>query len=140
MESKSNNFETLLSGETSGWRTKARDRKQNKEWRRMVGEIAVSILKFLKENGLTQVELAKRLDVSPQYVSKIVQGKENLSIETICKIQLALGIQLIAIPAYYSTIRIESVISQINNYGNKRTVYSGTVQSEMDYKNSTIVA
>ena len=140
MESKNNNFEALLSGDTSGWRTKARDRKQNKEWRRMVGEIAVSILKFLKENGLTQVELAKRLDVSPQYVSKIVQGKENLSIETICKIQLALGIQLIAIPAYHSTIRIEPVISQINNYRNKRTVYSGSVQSEADYKNSTIVA
>ncbi|MGL5636911.1 MAG: helix-turn-helix transcriptional regulator [Bacteroidales bacterium] len=140
MESKNNNFEALLSGETSGWRTKARDRKQNKEWRRIVGEIAVSILKFLKENGLTQVELAKRLDVSPQYVSKIVQGKENLSIETICKIQLALGIQLIAIPAYHSTIRIEPVISQINNYRNKRTVYSGSVQSEADYKNSTIVA
>ncbi|OFX81522.1 MAG: hypothetical protein A2W86_08230 [Bacteroidetes bacterium GWD2_45_23] len=37
------------------------------------------------------------MDVSPQYVSKIIKGRENLSLETIWKIEEALGITLISV-------------------------------------------
>lgn len=37
------------------------------------------------------------MDVTPQYVNKIVKGKENLSLETIWKIEEALGINLISV-------------------------------------------
>jgi transcriptional regulator with XRE-family HTH domain len=37
------------------------------------------------------------MGVSPQYINKVVRGKENLSLETICKLEHALGIQLIQV-------------------------------------------
>ena len=35
------------------------------------------------------------IGVSPQYVNKIVKGKENLTLDTISKLEQALGIKLI---------------------------------------------
>lgn len=46
---------------------------------------------------MTQSELATKVGVSPQQVSKIVKGKENLSLETITKLEAALGINIISI-------------------------------------------
>ncbi len=51
---------------------------------------------------MSQKDLADRIDVSPQYINKIVKGKENLSLVTICKIERVLGVTLIEIPAYES--------------------------------------
>ena len=47
---------------------------------------------------MTQAELANRLNVSRQHISKIVKGQENLTLETIAKIEEVLGVVLIAIP------------------------------------------
>lgn len=138
MKNQKNSFEALLTPEGSGWKAKAQERKKNKEWRSLADKIAVTILKHLRDNNLTQVELAKRLDVTPQYVSKIVQGRENLTIENICKIQQALGVQLITVPEYNSTINYQSQFHGISNYGSKRTVYSGSVEllsSDIDSSN-----
>lgn len=138
MKNQKNSFEALLTPEGSGWKVKAQERKKNKEWRSLADKIAVTILKHLRDNNLTQVELAKRLDVTPQYVSKIVQGRENLTIENICKIQQALGVQLIEVPEYNSTIIYQSQFHGISNYGSKRTVYSGSVEllsSDIDSSN-----
>lgn len=138
MKNQKNSFEALLTPEGSGWKDKAQERKKNKEWRSLADKIAVTILKHLRDNSLTQVELAKRLDVTPQYVSKIVQGRENLTIENICKIQQALGVQLIEVPEYNSTINYQSEFHGISNYGSKRTVYSGSVEllsSDIDSSN-----
>ena len=39
--------------------------------------------------------MAERLDCSQQYVSKILKGTENLSLETLVKLESAIGEQLI---------------------------------------------
>lgn len=44
---------------------------------------------------LSQKQLAERMDVSPQQISKIVKGQENLTLETISNLEIALGIQII---------------------------------------------
>jgi transcriptional regulator with XRE-family HTH domain len=49
----------------------------------------------LREKGMTQKDLAEKLNVSPQQVSKIVKGKENLTLETISKLEYVLGVELI---------------------------------------------
>ena len=48
--------------------------------------------------GVNQKELAQRMGCTPQYVSKILKGKENLSLETICKIEDALDMEFQSIP------------------------------------------
>jgi transcriptional regulator with XRE-family HTH domain len=53
------------------------------------------MLEQMEAEGLTQKALAERLGCSQQYVSKILKGQENLSIETISKIEEALSIELL---------------------------------------------
>ena len=45
--------------------------------------------------GLTQKALAERMNCTQQYVSKILKGKENMSLDTLSKLEDALGINLI---------------------------------------------
>ena len=85
----------LASPETSNWKAKAQYRRDNREWLKRSAIIAIKVLDALKAQKLTQKDLAERLDVSPQYINKIVKGEENLTLETITNLELALGIQII---------------------------------------------
>ena len=49
----------------------------------------------MRDLGLTQAMLAERIGCSQQYVSLILQGKENLTLETISKLETALSVELI---------------------------------------------
>lgn len=49
----------------------------------------------MKELGITQKELAEKMNCTQQYISKILKGRENLSLEALCKIELALGIRIL---------------------------------------------
>jgi ribosome-binding protein aMBF1 (putative translation factor) len=101
------NFLNLVSNESSGWLEKAQWREDNKEWLHRSAKIAIKILSVLrnnrKENRLpnSQKDLAELMGVSPQQVNKMVKGTENLTLETISKIEKALGIQLMEISETY---------------------------------------
>ena len=60
---------------------------ENREWLSLSQEIALAIHYYIRKAGLTQKELAEDLNVSPAYVAKLLKGGENLTLETICKIQ-----------------------------------------------------
>ena len=49
----------------------------------------------LDEQGLSQKQLAERMNCSPQYVSRLLKGEENLSLETICKLERVLNVQIL---------------------------------------------
>lgn len=85
----------LASTEPSNWKAKAQYRRDNREWLKRSATIAIKVLDALKAQKLTQKDLGERLDVSPQYINKIVKGEENLTLETITNLELALGIQII---------------------------------------------
>ena len=46
-------------------------------------------------NGLNRNGLAERLEVSPQYISKILSGKVNFSFKSIAEIEQKLDIKLL---------------------------------------------
>lgn len=73
----------------------ARWRRENREWLRMSQDIAINILGYLRRTKTSQKDLAERMGVSPAYIAKLVKGGENLSLETICKLQKATGLTLI---------------------------------------------
>ena len=85
---------SLTSENKSNWEAKAKDRIKNKSWLKYSRKIAIKINTHLKLNNIKQKELAVLVDVSPQQVSKIIKGRENLTLETISKIESALNIQL----------------------------------------------
>lgn len=53
------------------------------------------MLDKMEELGLTQKSVAERMGCSQQYVSRVLKGTENLSIETISKIENALDLEIL---------------------------------------------
>jgi len=80
------------------FQTWLQDLKENLEWRKMSAQIAVNLHYHLRTRGMTQKDFAELLGVSPAQVSKIMNGKENLGLSTIAKIQKVLGVNIIEIP------------------------------------------
>ena len=77
------------------WREKAIWRRNNRQWLRYSQFIAMMVLKRLGELGYTQKQLAEKLGCSAQYVSKIVKGSENLTLETISKLEQVLDLDIL---------------------------------------------
>lgn len=72
------------------------DAKQDKkDWVEYSQLIAAAMSKRMAELGLTQQMLAEKMNCTQQYISKVLKGKKNMSLETICKIENALGIEII---------------------------------------------
>lgn len=88
-------LEAHMSETPSAWRKEAEWRRDNWSWLRHSQKIAVKVLLQMKQMGLTQKALAERMDCTQQYVSKILKGKENMSLDTLSKLEDALGINLI---------------------------------------------
>lgn len=97
--------------------------------------IATEILLELKRRKMSQTELANRLHVSPQYINKIVKGSENLTLDTIGKIERELEIQLIVVPGSEkkdATMKKElsqsSFIKNLPVYGELIPLYQKTTE------------
>ena len=67
-------------------------RKENASWLRWSRQVALAIIDYMQENGMKRADLAKKLDVSPQYVSRLLSGTENLSFKSIANIEEKLGV------------------------------------------------
>ena len=57
--------------------------------------IAATMSDRMEELGMTQRVLAEKMNCTQQYVSKVLKGRENLSLETLCNIENALGIKIL---------------------------------------------
>ena len=65
------------------------------EWMYYSQAIAATMSNRMEELGMTQRALAEKMNCTQQYVSKVLKGRENLSLETLCKIENALGIKIL---------------------------------------------
>ena len=108
----------------TNWREEAEYRRNNRRWLRYSGFIALKIINRLDELVLSKQELAERMNCSPQYISKLARGHENLTLETIAKLEDALGIDL-----------VHSALSYVQGYGNTHETRNQLVaDSQADYK------
>lgn len=82
---------------SSRWREQAEWRRANKTWLRRSQIVAMRILDKMHEQNWTQAKVAELLGCTQQYVSRIVKGSENLSLEMLCRIEDALGIEVFAL-------------------------------------------
>ena len=101
MKQKTLDFlENHQSSTPSKWREEAEWRRDNAIWLKHSQRIAVQVLLKMKEKKLTQKALAELIGCSQQYVSKILKGTENLSLETITKLESALDLTFFMMPQY----------------------------------------
>ena len=85
-------LEEFKSATPSSWREQALERREDEAWRQESRRIALLMLERLDALAMTQADLAERLGCTQQYVSRILKGRENLSLKTICKIDDVLGL------------------------------------------------
>lgn len=96
---------------TKDWLAVAKQYERELSWIDRSVRIAGIVLDRLDEIGMNQKTLAERMGVSPQYVSKIIKGRENLTLESIAKLEKALDMRLIQIA---ETVQISATINGIS--------------------------
>lgn len=68
---------------------------EGEKWMYHSQAIAAIMSDRMEKLGMTQRALAKKMNCTQQYVSKVLKGRENLSLETLCKIENALDIKIL---------------------------------------------
>ncbi len=107
MEDIRKKIDAIAVDDSSGWLEDAKYRRANRKWLRKSQSIALRILDVLDEKGMQQKQLAEAMGVSPQQISKIVKGKQNLTLETISKLEQILGVALIEVPKFQTKVDVE---------------------------------
>ncbi len=92
-------FIQLVSGEDNRTLADVKKRIKNRAMLRESHQTALKVLMKLDDFGWSQKDLAKAMEVTPQQITKIVSGEENLTIETQIKLQHILDIPVLA--SYY---------------------------------------
>lgn len=91
-------LESHQSKTPSRWKEEANWRRENSAWLRISQIIATTVLLKMREQKMTQQALADKTGYTQQYISKILKGRENLTLETVSRLELALGISLFSVP------------------------------------------
>jgi transcriptional regulator with XRE-family HTH domain len=95
------NVHKKLKGKRSKWADDADFRLRNRKWLRYSSNIARRVLSAIEDSrNLNQTSLAEKIGVSNQYISKVLKGHQNLTLETIGKLSDAIGYELISFPPY----------------------------------------
>lgn len=145
-------FLQLVSSEDTNTITEVKQRIKNRTMLRESQNIAIKVLIKLDELGWSQKKLALEMGVSPQQITKIVSGKENLTIETQSKLQEILNIPILA--SYYENKKaemdewiltfektFEKIINQANqistNYQSSKTL---KLETNYSYENYQLLA
>lgn len=79
----------------NGFVSKARYLQDNWSWLKYSYAIAIKVRRRMKELGITQKELAGKLDCTQQHISVLLGGKANMTLETMAKLEQALSFDLI---------------------------------------------
>ena len=126
-------FNQLVSGEDNRTLADVKKRIKNRAMLRESQQIALKVLMKLDDFGWSQKDLAKAMEVTPQQITKIVSGKENLTIETQIKLQHILDIPVLA--SYYENKmtemdqRIVTVEKRVDKMVVQAIEYSNNYQS-----------
>lgn len=92
----------------SKWRENAEWRIKNRVWLRHSQHIAMMMLNKMEELHMSQKQLSELMGCSQQYVSKVLKGQENLSLETLAKIESCLNMQIIPTSPYRQSYASET--------------------------------
>ncbi len=118
----------------SRWREEAQWRRDNEFWLKYSRYITLQVLRAMDAQSVTQTELARRMGCTQQYVSNLLKGSSNMTLETIARLENALNIDLVKSALTY--------VSGYNGTVSPRPQYlndSGGEMSDPDTKTSELV-
>ena len=102
-----------LAGRESDAVKNAKERIKNREWLKESQKLAIRILLRLDELKWTQVKLADELGVTPQYVNKLLKGKEKFGWDNLIAIQRILDMPIL----YASSSKAENISKSYSQSG-----------------------
>lgn len=114
-----NKIDEIAIDDSGSWKEKVKRRKANRNWLQKSQQVAIKVLYTLDKKEMQQKDLAEAMNVSPQQVSKIVKGKENLTLQTISKLEQVLDISLFEVPMHFFTAKVESKKGAKTSYDKK---------------------
>ncbi len=76
------------------------ERDCNCRWLEWSRNVASHLIRYMEDEHINRQQLAERLDVTPQYISKVLSGRVNFSFRTICDLECRLGIELIGLKSH----------------------------------------
>ncbi len=120
---------------TTTWISRSKAEIENEEELLACRRIILKIVCYMKDNNMSQKDLAEKLNVSPQYIHKLLHGQDlDLKITTALRYGRILGIKLIALPedepvAPQIAINYYQISTPFDNSGNNRFTYTGLNQS-----------
>lgn len=88
-------FKANQAGTPGAWKASAKDDIEKYQWQKYSFGIAIKARRRMKEMGMTQKMLSERMGCTQQYISTLLKGKENLTLETIAKIERILNLDLL---------------------------------------------
>ena len=113
-------IDQLTSNEVSKWHQESNYRIENEKDIIKSQLIAFEILRALRAKGLSQKDLAVKLNVSQQLVSKWLKGDVNFTFDTVESIEKALQIKLIEIHSNKVEQKLKSpIFEKLHSFFNK---------------------
>ena len=85
-------MEAHRSTKPSRRRDDAKWRRENSFWLKYSRYITLKVLKVMDEQSVSQTQLASRIGCSQQYVSNLLKGSSNMTLETIARLENALNL------------------------------------------------
>ncbi len=119
---------------TTTWISRSKDEIKNEEEFLACRRIILKIVRYMKDNNMSQKDLAEKLNVSPQYINKLIHGQDlDLKITTALRYGRILGIKLIVLPedefvTHRMTINYCHISAHFDNNGNNHFNYTGSNQ------------
>lgn len=91
-------------------------------------DVATRVIDAMENRGITRSDLARRLGVNPAYITKILHGHANLSLESLAKVAFAMDMrwECLMVPAGSQL----GAFALINGFGDSaiRNVKTATVE------------
>jgi|GEM_PF-1365892 len=79
------------------WKKEAEERQAARKESKKAGLVATQLAYYMKVNNISQTKVGKLIGVTPQYISKVLKGRENLTLATIEEIEKKLCIEIITV-------------------------------------------
>ena len=89
-------FKVLVRNKKTDTVAKNKEKIKNRAILRESQQIALKVLSKLDDLGWSKKNLADKMEVTPQQITKIVRGSENLTLDTIIKLQNILDISILS--------------------------------------------
>lgn len=90
----SNSLNSKVNRTATQWKMRAKQDRANRRSIIRAQEFALELLDYMESNNIEQIELAEKMNVSPQQVDEILRAKGNLTFDGLDKIAFALGVTI----------------------------------------------